>query len=456
MARRIRFSAYMGGGLISQYSGNFLEPMTLFNTDKMDDYGVTSCSVSIEVNKVSAVDFTVTAEHPLASKIEKYRNWLFLREEIIDDSKNTVIDSENLFYGRVISVDTDLYGNKTVNCESSLGFLNDLVSKPNDYGYSSVSEFISRLLAYGYDAMIDGDTSTTGIRKAFKKITWSYDSDSNPISSEIGDDASNDTIFNIMNKYILDESGGFLIPFYHAVDRNYSYDNFANLLREIETTLRYYSFNEDAPNFGIGVSTYNPLRRYPHEEAGQIDIDDQPYTWLPRFTIGRNIISLSKEPALETIFTGVYPVGKNNTLLQNPNTQSNTARFLWNSSAVEKYGRIAIPISFPEVSIRSNLRTLSQNWLTRHVSDDLFNEFKYTVTAPEPAVLGYGSKLIRIMCSVMYSEDMNKKLYDYDSYPCLSMKIDIFNPQNNQYTFGPYVSDNYSETNISSSKDYAK
>lgn len=526
----IRIVAFIGGGDdINGHWGSYETTSggtrrgliyPLFDTLHMERFPVTSATIDLEVNKAGTFEFTVAANHPVNSLIHKFRNYVFVAEYYYNEEQTKYIlehdtsffdstetnntnrydDAQALFYGRTTLVDTDLYGNKTVTCEGAINFLNDIISKVNDFGYQNVDNFLTYIEYYGYYANIEGEYAFRGIDKAFRDVRMRMTpaiypgfSEYTKIKSKLSEIENNDTILNIFNTYVLKECGGFFVPQYPMVkwgfadiiDENsslYVSNNdekgyYPSVMTYPISTLWYTSFQEE---YGVGDGGTLPLMLYDgHYSRYLREFFDQDgimhsyrHKWLPFFCVGKNVISVSKEPALNEIITGVYPVGKNGLLLQNSNNGGSQAdRFIWDSESVYIHSRIAVALSFPDIDNRSDLRYVAQKWLSRHIHagydstthyKSLANESKITVTGPEPCEFGYGKLLVSLMRDVFYSDDPSTDTSSETvrqntmSRPVLSMHIDVFNPQSNTYTFGPYISDNYSETTISTTKKELK
>lgn len=525
----IRIVAFIGGGedLVGNSSFDTTSGGTrrgvifpLFDTLHMERFPVTSATIDLEVNKAGTFEFTVAANHPVNRLIHKFRNYVFVAEYYYNEVQTKYIlehdtsfldttdmnrydDAQALFYGRTTLVDTDLYGNKTVTCEGAINFLNDVISKVSDFGYQNVDNFLTYVEHYGYFLNIMWENASHGIHSAFREVRMRMTpaiypgfSEYTKIKSKLSEIENNDTILNMFNTYVLKECGGFFVPQYPMVESGYaSTIELSSSLSALSTvnndktgyypsvmtypisTLWYTSFQEE---YGVGDGGTLPLMlyeghysRYAHEFFQNDGImHSNRHKWLPFFCVGKNVISVSKEPALNEIITGVYPVGKNGLLLQNSNNGgSQEDRFIWDSDGVYTHSRIAVALSFPDIDNRSDLRYVAQKWLSRHMHagydstthyKSLANESKITVTGPEPCEFGYGKVLVSLMRDVFYSDDPSTDTSSETvrqntmSRPVLSMHIDVFNPQSNTYTFGPYISDNYSETTISTTKKELK
>lgn len=462
---------------------------TLFNTYDMSKFPIFNAVVEKSVNKTDTFRFTMGAHHKFINEVEPYKNWVLIIQYagVLDgfssDPKEWVpYCYDILFYGRVIEVETDLDGNKDVVCEGALGFFNDYILRHKNYAYSALSTtgILRSMCNLQNDIINAADAPESNddpenfdyykmINNRFKRIYMDTSDVDNVDTSDndFSDDTSVTTALELINSNLIEVAGGAVSARFEVHGRP---DYYYNTPREEGEVVSYtpwvcspiytgaviiegvriqVCYNKDSTTFGMGVGS-GGIRRY---------TDYSPYVGnevfsYPRFIIGENVISLDKEPALDTIFTGVFPVGKDGMILTD-SPSSYTNRYIW-GSAQEKYGRIAIVVEYPDVTNKTSLYNLANKWLKSHSSEKLRKEFKYTVTGPEPVILGRGSCFIRPLCGVAFSKNETVDAEHSTVYPCLSMTVNIFNPENNQYTFGPFISENYSETSISTKTSKSK
>lgn len=453
-----------------------------FNTYDMSKYPIFDATVEKEVNKCGAFKFTMGATHPFIDAVKPYLNWVLVEQHagyINTESSTPVWESlakDVLFSGRVIEVDKDLYGNKTVTCEGVLGYFNDLSLRIKDIRSWSYN---TRAIAYGATVLQDDiykvgtgapeaavDARYKMIQAHNKNINVDPDYlDSVDIYEGEDDDLANDvsvvTLLDYIQQYSLNLVGGA----YYIYD---IYDHFGRLSPPINVNANnvlddlyeYIGYVKASEIFGIGTGVGGMLL---YDGESVYDSETRTYTLVgmdsddfPRFVLGENIISISKEPALDKIYTGVFPIGKNGMVLSNnvpidddEDNYNYGSNYVWHTNSRNKYGSSVISLDYNNVTNKTTLRRLATNWINMHATDGLVNEYKYTITGPEPVVLGYGSYFIKPLYGVMFIENDSTSTSNAKVYPCLSMKVDISNPQNNQYTFGPFVSDNYTETTIS-------
>lgn len=480
---------------------------TLFNTYDMSRFPIFNAVVEKSINKTDTFRFTMGAQHKFINDVEPYRNWVLviqyagsLNSYYVDPKDWVPFCYDILFYGRVIEVETDLDGNKDVVCEGALGFFNDYILRHKDHRNSALSSYgilnsmcnLQNSIINASGAPERGDDPGNVdyrmmINNQFKRIyvNSSDVDDVDTSENDFADDTSVSTALELINSNLIEVAGGAVSAKYEVYGRpDYFYDipreegetvsytpwvcspiyTGAVIIEGVHTLLRY---NKDSTTFGMGVGRggIRPYDNYSPYSGGASSLtpigslsgNDQSSLVqfdYPRFILGENIINLDREPALDTIFTGVFPVGKDGmTLTDSPS--SYTSKYIW-ASAQEKYGRIAISIDYPDVSSKTSLYNLANKWLKSHTSENLRKEFKYTVTGPEPVIMGRGSCFIRPLCGIAYSPNETTDAAHSNVYPCLSMTVDIFNPDNNQYSFGPFISENYSETSISTKTSKSK
>lgn len=463
---------FMGGYGFPEDSDNLF-----FNSYNMTNYPIFDATVEKEANKSESFHFVMGAQHPFVDRVREYRNWVLVVQYagvLENDGTWTAIAEDVLFYGRIISVETDLYGNKEVECEGALGFLNDALVRIKDiYGtiytsFSVIYAIVGQQNAYVTDSNAPESSPSASsstnyynmVNSKFKK----YDIAQDPFSGEwevdevsvyegsvldFADDVSVLTLLDLLNSYVIEVVGGGFYFRYKASGSLASPIDISGQSKITEVKIGI-AYKQESATFGIGTGS-GGIVYYDKPIPGHAGHTTPEPDEYPMFVLGENIGELSKEPALETIYTGVFPVGKNGLLLTDPTSGGGTvysSNYVWKNASARKYGRIALTLDCSNITTRTALYTLAEKWINTHSSDGLVNEYKYTVTGPEPVVMGYGNFFIRPLFGVMYTEDSSIPQDQCKVYPCLSMKVDLFNPQNNQYTFGPFVSENYSDTKL--------
>lgn len=448
---------FMGG---TGFSNN--DPNTFFNSYDMRDTPIFDAKVEKEINKVDSLSFVVGAEHPFVGRVKEYRTWIMVIQYAghftnQGNPSSWVTDAQDIvFFGRVVEVEEDLYGNKNVSCESAFAFFNDVPFRLRDNaGYSHSSLAVLNGSQVAYDTAVITNSSPE-LNPVYPMIDHRFkdfrvrnsDVDQNDIASDDSSDIDTDvtvlTVMDFLNEQLLENLGGAIYTYYEP-QATFRSPTDTTLTDHVEGVVTYLGYRQALESFGIGTGSGGCL---PYN-GSSLAINSEEY---PRFVLGENIVDLSKEQALDTIYTGVFPVGKDGLLLTTSRDVASDAyegNYIWHTASSRRYGRIAIALDYPNITTRANLRTLAQKWINTHASDGLISEYKYTVTGPEPVVLGYGDYFIKPLYGVLYCNSSDVELANAKVYPCLSMELDLFNSQNNRYTFGPFVSDNYADTSIS-------
>lgn len=74
-------------------------------------------------------------------------NPLYEKLKALDSTVRVERDGVALFYGRILSVERDFYGTKSITCEGELAFLLDSVQEPSEFHDISPRAFLETLIA---------------------------------------------------------------------------------------------------------------------------------------------------------------------------------------------------------------------------------------------------------------------------------------------------------------------
>jgi len=94
--------------------------------------------VKTEMGKASTFEFSMEVSNPWYSCLMQMRTRM-----------RVVYDGKTIFYGRVLSIDTDLYGKRSVHCEGALAFFNDTLmeaTKEDEREKISLETYVSDLI----------------------------------------------------------------------------------------------------------------------------------------------------------------------------------------------------------------------------------------------------------------------------------------------------------------------
>ncbi len=113
-----------------------------------DELKLGNPKLHIEVNAAGTLDFELPPTNVAYSKIIP----MVTEFHVIKDNQKT--HDKRIWFGRVLTIDTDLYGIKTVHCEGGLSYLNDCIyyDKTVDMGSWSAQKTVGRAMFVRYES----------------------------------------------------------------------------------------------------------------------------------------------------------------------------------------------------------------------------------------------------------------------------------------------------------------
>ena len=152
-----------------------------------DNYIILNPKISLEVNKPGLFSFTLPPGHVLYDGIQKLKSTITVEQ-----------DSEEIYRGRVISDETDFFGQKNVECESEIAFFYDSIQRP--YEYDGTPYGLFELLINNHNEMVNEDQQFT-----IGTVTAVSDSG----TAQVETDEYGDT-FSALNTRMVNAYGGYL------------------------------------------------------------------------------------------------------------------------------------------------------------------------------------------------------------------------------------------------------
>lgn len=113
-----------------------------------DNQIILNPKISLEVNKPGLFSFTLPPGHVLYDGIQKLKSTITVEQ-----------DGEEIYRGRVISDETDFFGQKNVECESEIAFFHDSIQRP--YEYDGTPYGLFELLINNHNEMVNEDQQFT-------------------------------------------------------------------------------------------------------------------------------------------------------------------------------------------------------------------------------------------------------------------------------------------------------
>lgn len=113
-----------------------------------DDLKLGNPKLHIEVNTAGTLDFELPPTNVAYSRIIPMVTEL----HVVKDNQKT--HNKHIWFGRVLTIDTDLYGIKTMHCEGGLAYLNDCIyyDKTVDMGSWSTPKTVGRAMFARYES----------------------------------------------------------------------------------------------------------------------------------------------------------------------------------------------------------------------------------------------------------------------------------------------------------------
>lgn len=341
----------------------------IFSSDGTIESYIIGPSLKLELGKSGTLEFTILPNDTHYNQFEKMKTVV------------TVVDDGALiFRGRVLSVSSDFFKQKKIQCEGDLSFLLDSIFEPYK-GTKTISEMFSKI--------IDGHNSQMGSDN-YKKFT---------VGNVTVPDASENVEFDVTS--------------------------FEDSSSTIESEL-IDSFGGILQTRTVSGTTYIDYLADPHQNINSYTVNSQPIAF------GVNLLDIECEPPVDDVFTILLPIGKDkDTTIKSVNDNS---KFLENPLAIAKYGRIVRCEQWSDISSASKLKTKAQEFLNVHsviYPDDMsVKAFDLHLLDPvnHPRLM-LGD---RIRC---YSEPHNIDI----TLVCLEIEWDITNPENNTYKIGTFV-----------------
>lgn len=293
-------------------------------------------------------------------------------------------DSEVVFIGRPVDIETDFYGRKKMTCEGPLAWLNDGIMRP--YKTTSVQDLMDRISGYGYSTGYNEQAGST--RQIY--FTRGYSGYGTYESDEYR------TFFETINDTVL-------------------------------------------PIFGDDA-----WARVIYHTHGNVDVDFTVTNVIPSsnqtIRFGRNLLDLNVYIDPTDIYTVVIPLGKDmdtgevdeetGAAITAPLTIESVHGVDWiqNNAAVSAFGRITAVVRYPDIEDASELLAAAQKDLAEHTAI----ASRFEINAVDLSRMGASVDKLRIG----YSNTVVSPHGVSGTYRCTKIVRDLMNPAKSKYTFG--------------------
>lgn len=332
--------------------------------------------LTLEIGKAGSLEFDIPQRNPFYDKLSQ------LKTEVTVD-----MDSEELFHGRVLTIERAFNNVRHVYCEGDLSYLVDSVQKGVQYN-GTTHELFNKIIA-NHNASVDKN-------KQFTVGTVNIENRNIILVGQSGSENLN--AGNIDYKQI-------------AIDS--IVDEWNNSLDYIQTCLIDY------------CGGYLRTRRV----NGTIYIDllqDFGNTSVQEIELGRNLLDLTEELSVEDVFTVLIPLGDENLTIASVNGGSDE---LVDKDRVARFGRIVRTHVFNNVTSASTLLENAKRFMAANSNVSR----TVTVRAVDLHLVNKNINPIKIGDKVTitsYVHEVNESL------TCTKIEYDLERPENNNYTFG--------------------
>lgn len=345
-----------------------------------------------------------------------------------------VYDGDTIFYGRVLTIENGFTGNRKIRLEGPLAFLNDTSiegQKEEGRPNISVNAYLSKI--------IDNHNTMCGDpKRSFNlgEVPGNYHS----ASSEQ----------QIQN-----------------AERKFGQDGWTDSKGAIEDLRSHYG-------------GYLRVRCNGHKNSDGTYSDDGHYLdWLNHYfntiensqaiEVGKNVIDISTSTEIDNIFTVVIPIGNSKSTsyetADGEKKASGPKHFYVDgvevtvpsicsvygndlnsgyhtyddyAQALNRYGRIVKTVTFDDAETPAELLTKCREWIKNNYQGEVT---KFTVKAVDMHQIGDTSiskimvgDRVRIIYPIVKEDGSVEKAQLVRT--CLSINYDLYNPENNTYTFG--------------------
>lgn len=396
----------------------YLFDTLIYDTISKENVGVISATLKMEINQPSTFHFEMLPVHPQSDVLasDQARRTLVAVQELYVDDEDVIQDSYWPFIGRVKSVSRQINKNLSVDCEDFFSFLNDCYIKYREGEYPTYNDvFIAAAEHYNtqlntsqsgyviaYNQGSSTGTDTPFILSSSYEEAWAAQTEEEEPSYEYikcGD---------FISDKILSQNSAILMFLY-----DYTPDT-----KTINVQFAYI----DGINPGLSYTRKATDQRFPTVET--LLVPDALFETLPSFSTDHNILGLNKDTIKGDIYSGILAVGKNG---------ATSGNVVWDEQLVKNYGYVAKAVSFSEIEDTTQLDEVAMEYLQKFAVD---LGYKFTVEAAEPCEVFENVNYLARVGYIAALKDIDNSLW---VSPFLSISLNLFEIENNEYVIGPYV-----------------
>jgi len=237
-----------------------------------------------EINKAGQVTFTILPVNSAYDSLAK-----------LNTPISVYRDNDEIFYGRVLSVEKDFYNQKAVTCEGALAFLNDAILRPFEFR----------------------DETAQCVKKYIKYVLDLYNADV--------DDWKKIYVGNVT----VSDSNNYL--YRHKETYNSAYDTLID--HTIKSSLGGYLRTRRS-----GGKTYLDYTAQSGEQSVQY------------IEYGKNLLDLTEHATAEDVFTVLIPTGRNEEEIVTIESVNDGKDYIESAEGIAKYGRVWATKSYDNIT----------------------------------------------------------------------------------------------------------
>ena len=325
-------------------------------------------------------------------------NPLYEKLKALDSTVRVERDGVALFYGRILSVERDFYGTKSITCEGELAFLLDSVQEPSEFHDVSPRAFLETLIAKHNNQMAKDGAHNKRFTVGQVTVTDPNDSLYRYTNWETTLDAITDKLVKRL--------GGFLRV------RHVGEIRYLDYLAESDNT------NTQVIEFGENLLDYTDT----------LLAEDIATRVIP---LGKRL-ETSSIAALEE-YTTIKSVNGGKTYVESP-------------SAIQNFGIVTKTVSFENVSVPANLKKKAEKYL----KDSQFADVTLTLTAVDLHLLHADMEAMKIGDRIrVISPPHGMDRF----FPLTELTIALDHPESSTVVLGTEVKAGLSERSISEKKE---
>lgn len=319
--------------------------------------------LDLALNEAGSFSFCVPISHPAYDMISHQMKITVLK------------DDEPIFYGRVVDIQMDFAGTKSVKAEGELSYLSDTIQRPAEYHDQTVRGFIQTLL-------------TNHNAQSSEKFELGVVNITDPNDSLYRYTNYEDTLFCLLDK-VVERMGG-ILQIRHEGNKRLL-DILSDYPRACSQKIQ---FRENLMDYVCS--------------SGSTDLATVVIP-LGATVETRSIEALEERVSITTV--------------------NDNKDYLEASQAISKYGRICKVVTFDDINTPSLLKSRGQQWLDHNQ----YEELQLEITAVDLSMLDVNVDAFRLLDKIRVQSEYHSI---NEVFPLTNMTIHLLQPDQNLYHLG--------------------